>query len=409
MLQAITADQVLPGPAGHRIDNGAVLIEDATIRAVGARREIERRAPAGTAWVEYAGATILPGLIDAHVHLALDASENPVNALIEADDDTVLRGMAARAAQALHAGVTTVRDLGDRDGLIFSLRGEIEGGSRVGPRILASGPPVTVPGGHCWFFGGEVDGEEQIRARVRRNAELGADVIKVMASGGSITPGGAAMWEPQFTTEQLRVVVDEAARHGLPVAAHAHGTGSIAAAVAAGANTIEHCTFFDSQREFEYEHREDLAVAMARDGIAACVETSLHWRAAFARDADYAWRRYRRISWLDAHGVPLAVGTDSGLSGSTFDALTLGLEVYEHIGFPRERIIELTTANNASVLGHGDHLGRLAPGYDADILVVDGDPLASLAALREVRAVFSRGRLNIDLSRTLRAQPSDPS
>lgn len=122
----------------------------------------------------------------------------------------------------LSAGVTTVRDLGDRGGLAMKLRDRLSG-----PRVVGSGPPITVPRGHCWFLGGEVDGEDALRQRVRANAAMGADVIKVMASGGQLTPGSPPMWQNQFSVDELRLVVEEATRVGLPVAAHAHGTEAI--------------------------------------------------------------------------------------------------------------------------------------------------------------------------------------
>jgi imidazolonepropionase-like amidohydrolase len=144
-----------------------------------------------------------------------------------------------------------VRDLGDRGGLAVAFREAINAGELVEPRILAATAPLTPPGGHCWFLGGEVAGAEQFRQRIHHNAAAGADVIKVMVSGGSMTPGGAQMWQPQFSTTELRSVVEEAHRLGLPVAAHAHGTSSIRICVDAGVDTIEHCTWLTGPGVFE--------------------------------------------------------------------------------------------------------------------------------------------------------------
>lgn len=140
-------------------------------------------------------------------------------------------------------GVTTARDLGDRGGLGVDVRDGLETGVIGGPRLLVAGAPLTPPGGHCWLLGGEVDpSPAPLRAAVRARAAQRVDVVKVMASGGQSTAGGAAMWEPQFDRDSLRVIVDEATRRGLPVAAHAHGADSIADAVAAGVTTVEHCS-----------------------------------------------------------------------------------------------------------------------------------------------------------------------
>ncbi|SDZ17869.1 Imidazolonepropionase [Amycolatopsis xylanica] len=397
----IVAKQVLTGPAGDRLEQGAVLVTDGKIAAVGSEAELS--APEGVPTVHYPDSTVLPGLVNAHVHLAFDSGADPVATLRASDDETLAAGMAERARRLLDCGVTTARDLGDRGGLALRLRDRVARGEVAGPRILTAGVPLTVPGGHCWFLGGEVDGDEQIRARVRENAAAGVDVIKVMASGGQLTPGGADMWESQFDARQLRVIVAEASKAGLPVAAHAHGTEAITAAVMAGVSTIEHCTWLGQGGS--YDPRPEIAEEMAARGIAACSAMSGNWRRLReAMGAERAERLFGRLRWLDELGVPLLIGTDAGLPGSVFDDLTSSLELYEHVGFSRERIIELATTGSATALGLGDTTGRVAPGFDADLLVVDGDPTTELTALRQVRLVVAGGRQHIlrDSNRTVR-------
>ncbi len=391
--QLITARHVLTGPAGERIADGAVLIEDQTITAVGFRADLEQRVNGTGNQVrrrDYPGHTLLPGLINCHVHLVLDASATPVDNLQAADDGDVLAGMAARAQESLRAGVTTLRDLGDRGGLAIRLRDEISAGHVPGPRVVASGPPLTIPGGHCWFFGGAVDGEEAIRRQVRHNAELGADVIKVMASGGQITPGSPPMWASQFSAAQLGTVVEEAAAAGLPVAAHAHGTEAIESAVKAGATTIEHCTWMRAGGGFD--RRDDVAALMAERGVYACSAMSRGWRAFMERlGPDRAEQIMDRIRWLDETGVRLIPGTDAGLPTSVFDDFAGALEMYEFLGFPPARIIEMATVTSAAALGLAGRTGQIAPGYDADLLVVEGDPLTGLDALRHRTLILARG------------------
>ncbi|GAA2657194.1 amidohydrolase family protein [Streptomyces lunalinharesii] len=389
----ITVGELLHGPVGERTTDAAVLVRDGKIAAVGPREAIVARAPASVARWDFPGGTLLPGLIDGHVHLSFDASAEPFTALLASEVPTpgLLSAMAGRAGQLLDCGVTTVRDLGDRGAAAIRLREAITAGRVRGPRILAAGSPLTPPGGHCWFLGGEVADEAQLRALVRRNAEAGADVIKVMASGGHITEGGAAMWESQFTTEQLAMVVDEAHRFGLPVAAHAHSAAAVASAVEAGVSTVEHCLWMDGPDGVD--RRTAVARSMAARGIAVCGSLcGYDWRTKLARDGEAATRAfYDRLSWLDELGVALITGTDAGIPQAVFDDYVSMLELYAWLGFPAERVIELATVSTARALGLSGTTGRVAPGLDADLVVVDGDPRLDLSVLRAVRLVVARG------------------
>jgi imidazolonepropionase-like amidohydrolase len=388
----VSAAQVLTGTAGERIADGAVLVEGEKIVAVGARGDVCSRAEPGASEAAYPGGTILPGLINCHVHLAFAPGPDLVATVRAADDAQLLLAMAGRAQQLLDCGVTTARDLGDRGGLALRLRDAIAQGALAGPRILAATAPLTPPGGHCWFLGGEVDGEAQIRTRVRSSAEAAADVIKVMVSGGSLTPGGAAMWESQFGATEIGAVVDEAHRLGLRVAAHAHGTDSIRTAVTAGVDTIEHCTWLTGPGQFE--PCEDTAARMAAGGIAVCPANSGDWqRLAGAIGEDRARQLVGRIRWMADRGVRLIAGTDAGLT--PFDDFPASLQRYQEWEFSAAQIIEMATAGAASALGLADTAGRVAAGLSADLLVVAGDPLADLTALRRAELVLARGRVHI--------------
>ncbi|GAA1975331.1 amidohydrolase family protein [Amycolatopsis minnesotensis] len=382
----LTARQVLPEPSAP-IRDGAVLVRGESVVAVGARADVLAQASPDAVHHDFGDATVLPGLVNCHVHLAFDAGKDPVGTLAETSGDALIAGGIERARQLLRSGVTTVRDLGDRDGLAFAVRARAD---ETLPRILAAGAPITVPGGHCHFFGGETTGDDEIRALVDANAAAGADVIKVMASGGQMTPGGANMWESQFDARQLGVLVEHAGRHGLPVAAHAHGADAIEASVEAGVSTIEHCTWMVAPQQTDL--REHVAKKMAERGIAACSTSSPNWR--MMRDRmgpEIAKKVYGRLTWMDGLGVTLIAGTDAGLPGSVFDNPVGGLELYEWLGFSRTRILEIATVDSARVLGLGEVTGRLAAGYSADLLVVDGDPLKALSALHDVRLVMARG------------------
>ena len=388
-MMLITADRVLTD-AGY-LNDGAVLVEKGVITAVGPREQLAEQAGPSAEQHAFSG-TLMPGLIDAHVHLIFDAGGDPVSALGESSDTELAEAMAARAAQLLASGVTTARDLGDRNGLALRLAAEIASGSTPGPRIVSAGTPITQPGGHCHFLGGEVAGVDEIRALVKRNAEAGAGVIKVMAGGGGLTKGGPASWQSQFSAEELTALVKEARSVGLPVAAHAHGTDAIAAAVEAGVDTIEHCTWMTSEG---FDLREDVLAKIIDQGTAVCPAVSPHWQMLpkfFG--VDRAEQMFALVKAMADAGVKLIAGTDAGVQRAGFDGLVGALGFYDHLGLSNARIIAMATVDAAEALGLSEVTGRIAPGLHADLLVVDGDPLADLGALKAVTAVVADGRLH---------------
>ncbi|MBV9024168.1 MAG: amidohydrolase family protein [Streptomycetaceae bacterium] len=391
----ITAGRVLVG-SGRYLDDGAVLINGDSITAVGPRAQIVEQAGSDVAPLAFPEATVVPGLIDAHVHLIFDAGADPVATLQELSDGALLQSMRRRAEQLLGSGVTTVRDLGDRNGLALRLDAEIANGSTPGPRIVAAGTPATPPGGHCYFLGGEVSGEAEVRDLVRRNLTAGATVIKVMATGGGLTKDGPKSWQSQFTLEELQALVDEAHQAGVPVAAHAHGADGITAAVDAGVDTIEHCTWMTSDG---FDLRRDVLKRIIDQGIAVCPGVSPHWRMlprVFGEEQ--AAVMFALVRQMAEAGAKIIAGTDAGVQRAGFDGLVPALSFYAHLGLANAKIIDMATADAASALGLGETTGRIAPGFRADLLVIDGDPLEDLDALKAVRMVVAAG---------LRHEPSE--
>jgi len=234
----ITARRLFTGTTDEVLEDHVIEVEDGRIVAVE-----PAAAGGGEPDVDLGDATLLPGLVDVHLHLALDASPNPVEHLMADDDATLLLRMRAAAQRALSVGVTTVRDLGDRSYLALTLRDWYLAGNEVGPRIQAAGPPITSIQGHCWFLGGEVADADGIREAVRERAARGVDVVKIMASGGNLTPT-VGPHVSQFGREELAVALEEAHAVGLPLAVHAHGVQAVLDALAVGVDSVEHCSLF---------------------------------------------------------------------------------------------------------------------------------------------------------------------
>jgi imidazolonepropionase-like amidohydrolase len=346
--------------------------------------------PAGAEVLDFGpGACLLPGLIDAHVHLAFDASADVVTSLAACDDGALLEHMAAAAARALGAGVTTVRDLGDRDYLSLKLRQRF--GSAALPHIVAAGPPITTGGGHCYFLGGEAEGAAALRAAVAERAGRGCDVVKVMVSGGNLTPGSQPH-ESQYGLGALRVVVDAAHRAGLPAAAHVHGARAVADAVAAGFDTLEHVTFFTAggvdadPALLDQIAASDVVVSVTAGSIPAGPAPP----PAIAQRMAAILANHRRMFRAGATMVP---GTDAGASpGKPHDVMPYALRaLVEQIGMTPLQALRAATTIAASAIGLGESKGRIAAGADADVLVIHGNPLADIGSITNVQAVFRAG------------------
>ncbi|MEV4513298.1 amidohydrolase family protein [Dactylosporangium sp. NPDC049525] len=375
-----TADTLMPDPT--------VILDGGTITAVGTALSV----PDGATVVDLGAATILPGLVDAHVHLAFDASADPVGNLAARDDAEALTAMTAAARHAARGGVTTVRDLGDRGYLSLGLRAAAAGDPSL-PTIVASGPPITSPGGHCHYLGGAaVTGDDGIRAAVRERADRGADIIKIMASGGNLTPGSLPEVS-QFGPGELRAAVDEAHRLGLPVTAHAHGTQAIVDALAAGVDGLEHVSFMNADSVDAIPDAVLAAIVSRR--VVVGMTLGVKPVPGMAPPPAVLSRMPLMLAGLrrmhDA-GALMIAGTDAGIGLiKPHDALRWAVAHLAQVGMTPAGALRAATSVAAAACGLGERKGRVAAGFDADILAVDGDPLQDPSALHRIRAVYVRG------------------
>jgi len=348
-------------------------------------------APADCPVDDLGDATLLPGLVDAHVHLCGDGSPTALDRFPELSDADLDATIRASLAAQLAAGVTTVRDLGDARWAVVDRH---RGGD--GPAVVAAGPPITCPAGHCAGMGGEASGADGLRAAVRERVEHGADVVKVMTSGGMLTRGTDVL-ACQFTLDELRLVVDEAHRAGLPVTGHAHGLTAVERCVAAGLDGIEHCTCITPDG---LRRPPALVEAIAAAGIAVCPTVGMvpgivpppHIQAQLDRNHMTLADRSVHVGELYRAGVLLVSGVDSGISPAKPHGL-MHQAVIELVdaGLPTGAALAAATSVAARACGLADRTGRLGAGLAADLLAVGGDALADVTALRDVRLVVARG------------------
>jgi len=388
--RAFDGERVVPGGA-------LVLVDDGRIAGV---EPGAAPAPEGCQVLEAPGGTVLPGLVDVHVHLCDDGTDGTLERIGEPSQDAMMAIIEDSLRRHLAAGVTTVRDLGDRRYAVLEWRSSARSGG-VYPAVVTAGPPITSVGGHCANMGGEAAGPGQLRAAVRERAERGVDVVKVMTSGGFQTTGTQVML-CQFTLDEVRVVVGEAHAAGLPVTAHAHGLPAVHMAMAAGVDGIEHCSFLTDKGPAQSE--EDLA-RLAQAGTAVCptlgqagpLVPTPNAAALLAKlgmtPEQVVEMNKRRVGQMHAAGVRVVAGTDGGIAAAKpHGLLPVSQALLVDGGVSTVAALASATALAAVACGLGDRKGRLRAGYDADLLVVDGDPVADIGALARPVAVFAGGR-----------------
>jgi imidazolonepropionase-like amidohydrolase len=382
---------------GERLLDGPheVHVEEGRISAV-----LPSRGTGENVSTDFEDATVLPGLVDAHVHLCFDASPD-VGALARADTpSTAALRSAMNARRHLAAGISAVRDLGSPQGIVIDVARAV--GTPLlptAPAIVAAGQVLTITGGHGYFMGREVDGPEAVRRGARAEIKRGARALKVIATGGVITeqgtPGATAM-----TPYELCAAVEEAHKVGLRVAAHAHGTEGIKNALRAGVDTIEHASYLDDEAIEQFLEGDAWMVStlIASERLMPHLDDPA--MPAHVRDKirDHTCQEAASLERAITAGVRIAAGTDAGTGYNPHGGLPEQVTLLRHHGMTPEQALTAATWNSANAIGLAETHGKIAVGRRADLLVVDGDPFDDLGALRNVRAVYLGGRL-VDVAR----------
>lgn len=379
----ITAAKVIAGTALEVLHQGAIVIDDGIITWVGPAANAP---PADHALGDV---TLVPGFIDTHVHLWTDSG--PMSERAGTDSQIILQ-MVSNANEFLRAGVTTVRDLGSPGVLAGEFRDAVATNRVPGPRVLAANRVITTTGGHGHQMGIECDDAVELKRAVRQLFKDGSDWIKVMASGGFVhvgRPEGVGPYLPLFSSDEMRVIIDEAHRAGLPVAAHSQNRDAIEMVLDNGIDTIEHCTFSaPPQATLD----EQLVDRIASSGTPVIPTVNNYWLTVGVPWApkDVALRNLQRLHEL---GVRLVAGTDSGIPTTTPALYARGLEVFSEIGMKGREILAAATTDAAAAVGLAAITGSITVGHCADLVALQGDPLVDVGAYSRPSVVVNRGQL----------------
>jgi imidazolonepropionase-like amidohydrolase len=397
----VHAGRLITDPSRPAAGPSTITVTDGRIASVAAGLNPP---PAGARLVDLSTKTVLPGLIDMHVHLSGDPGGDFRDEAVDPNEWATLIGAKNARITAL-AGFTTVRDLGSPPLVGFALRRATAEGIIPGPRILASGPAISIIGGHGDVSGFRPEvvralgvdntctGPDQCAARVREFSRAGADVIKITATGGVLSQQARGLGQ-HFTDPEMKAIVDTAHGLGLKVAAHAHSARGIEAAARAGVDSIEHGTFADAKAISAMKAAGSSLVPtlMAFTGIRERLGKGIYTPVVEAKVRETLSEVGKAARAARAAGVPVVFGTDSAVFEHGRNAEELALLV-ELAGMSPAEAIASATTGAARLLGMEREVGRIAPGYSADLIAVDGDPLRDVRALERVGYVMVRGKV----------------
>ena len=404
MPTVLKAAAVLDVDKGRVVPDGFVLVAGEKIQSWGNRVDLPS-VPPDTAVLSFPRQTLIPGLINSHAHLCVPSGGQPF--YLKQSDEMALLTAVRNMRRELLSGVTTVRDCGDQNGVLFALRKAVNLAILDGPRFILCGPPLTMTGGHAHFLGGVADGPAEIARMVRRRIGAGADFIKLIGTGGG-TPGTHPA-HASYSRAELAAAVAAAHRLDVPVTVHCRGIPGIANAIEAGVDQIEHACFERPDGSLSYD--PELVRRMARAGISVTPTIQLYRDAQVhlkkkAADRGLNAAEQKRLAGLPgiiesklkalqgflAAGLNVVAGNDAGLPYTGFGCLWQELDAMISGGMTAIQAITAATQAAARTMDMEDRIGSIQPGKQADLLVVDGDPTTDISALSRVRLVMLAGR-----------------
>ncbi len=394
----IHAGHVLDVKTGKLLSNQTLILENGRIVTVGP--SAETKTPADAVWIELPNASVLPGLIDAHTHLTMDPKFGYERLGLSLPRETLIGAKNARVT--LQAGFTTVRNVGASGYSDVALRDAINAGDVPGPRMLVSGPALSITGGHCdnnllpyeYHASGDgvADGIAAVQHKVRENIKYGSDLIKVCATGGVLSKGDDPQ-ASQYTLEEIKAIVADAHRLGRKVAAHAHGAQGILWASQAGVNSIEHGSYIDDAGIAEMKKNGTYLVPTLYlgDWFLENAESNHVPDYLLAKAKAVIPAARKNVAHAFASGVKVAFGTDAAVYPHGLNAHEFAVMV--KLGLTPLQAIQAATVNAADLLGWPGKVGSLEPGAWADIIAVDGDPLEDVTTLEHVKFVMKGGEV----------------
>lgn len=397
----VKAGRVLDVRTGKYAEKQAIWIEGDRIRKIGSEAELRAEMPRDSRVVDLSNYTVLPGLIDCHTHLTFSPYLLGPRGLHTSIPRQALLG-ARNAKATLEAGFTTVRNVAADGYSDIALRDAINAGDVPGPRMLASGPPLSITGGHGdenflapqFHAGGEgvADGTDAVIRLVRENIKFGADVIKFMATGGVLSEGDNPQLE-QYSPEEMRAIVETAHGLGRKVAAHAHGTPGIKAAVLAGVDSIEHGIYVDEEAiQLMKQHGTYLVPTLYLGDWFLENASKLGLTPNMLEKAKIVMPAARQnVARAFREGVKVAFGTDAAVFPHGLNAREFAVMV--KLGLTPLQSIQAATLNAADLLGWSDKVGTLEPGKLADLVAVEGDPLQDVTSLERAKFVMKGGEV----------------